>query len=156
MSTEENKAFIRRFYESIGKEDSIRRMREAENREAEAEKVIRAIFSKYYASDCIMHATEGDRSLEEDIKYSVPFFTAIPDLRATVEDMVAEGDKVVTRWTMHGTHERPILGIPATGKQATVKGVTIKRIASGKVVEEWALIDMLGLMQQLGVAPPMG
>ena len=148
MSTEENKVIIRRFYESIGNEDWVRRIREAENREAEAEKVIRTIFSEYYAPDCIMHATEGERSLEEDIQYSVPFFTAFPDLKATVEDMVAEGDKVVTRWVMHGTYEVPIRDIPATGKRVTVQGVTIKRIASGKVVEEWALIDMFGLMQQ--------
>ena len=153
MSTGENKAFIRRFYESIGREDSVRRIRDAENREAEAEKVIRTIFSEYYAPDCLMHATEGERSLEEDIQYSVIFFTAFPDLRATVEDMVAEGDKVVTRWTMHGTHEGTLRDISATGKQVTVKGVTIKRIANGKVVEEWSLIDMLGLMQQLGVIP---
>lgn len=103
-----------------------------------------------------MHATEGDRSLEEDIQFAVPFFTAFPDLRAIVEDMVTEGDMVVTRWVMHGTHEGPIHDIPATGKRVTIKGVTIKRITSGKVVEEWSLIDMLGLMQQVGIVPPIG
>ena len=73
MSTEENRAIIRRFYESIGQEASARQIREAENREAEAEKVIRAIFTEYYVPGCIMHATEGERSLEEEILYSVPF-----------------------------------------------------------------------------------
>jgi len=63
---------------------------------------------------------------------------------------------VVTRWVMNGTHEGSIRDIPATGKRVTVKGITIRRIASGKAVVEWPLIDMLGLMQQLGVAPPMG
>ena len=153
MSTDENKALVRRFYESFGKEDSVRRIREAENHEMEAEKVLRTIFTEAYAPDCIMHATEGDRSLEEDIKWTVIYQAAFPDLRVTVEDMVAEGDKVVTRWTMHGTHEGALRGIPATGKQGSVKGITIKRIAGGRVVEEWPLIDMLGMMQQLGVVP---
>ena len=156
MSTEENKALVRRFYESFGKEDSVRRIRESENREAETEKVLRTIFTEYYAPDCIMHATEGDRSFNEDIKWTVIYLSAFPDLKATVEDMVAEGDKVVTRWVLNGTHEGSIRGIPATQKRVTVKGITIKRIASGKIVEEWPLIDMLGMMQQLGVAPPMG
>ena len=156
MSTEENKALVRRFYESFGKEDSVRQIRESENREAEAEKVLRTIFTEYYAPDCIMHAIEGDRSVEEDIKWTAIYISAFPDLKATVEDMVAEGDKVVTRWVLNGTHEGSIRGIPATQKRVTVKGITIKRIASGKIVEEWPLIDMLGMMQQLGVAPPMG
>jgi deoxycytidylate deaminase len=97
MSIEENKAIIRRFYESFGKEDSVRRIRKAENRETEAEKVIRTIFAETYALDCIMHASEGDRSVEEDIQDAVMYFTAFPDLRATVEDQIAEADKVVTR-----------------------------------------------------------
>ncbi len=154
MSIEENKAFVRHFYESFGKEDHVRQIREAENHEAEAEKVVRAIFSEAYAPDCFMHATEGDRSLEDDIKDTALYFAAFPDIKATVEDMIAEGDKVVARWTMRGTHEGTVRDIPATGRQVTVKGVTIKRVASGKVVEEWALIDMLGLMQQIGAIPP--
>ena len=143
MSTEENKAIIRRYYDSFGKENYVRQIREAE-------KVVRTIFAEAYAPGCFMHATEGDRSLEEDIKEAASYFAAFPDLRATVEDMIAEGDKVVTRWTMRGTHEGMVRDIPATGKQVTVKGVTIKRMANGKVVEEWSLIDMLGLLQQVG------
>ena len=153
MSTEENKALVRRFYKSFGKEDSVRRIRESENREAETEKVLRTIFTEYYAPDCIMHATEGDRSFNEDIKWTVIYLSAFPDLKVTVEDMIAEGDKVVTRWVMNGTHEGSIRDIPATEKRVTVKGITIKRIASGKVVEEWPLIDMLGLMQQIVAIP---
>ena len=155
MSTEENKAFVRRFYESWGKEESVRRIRAAENREAETEKVLREIFTQYYAPDCKMHATEGDRSFEEDLKETVGYLVVCPDLKFTVEDMIAEGDKVVARWTIRGTHEGTFLGVPPTGKQVTGKGVTIKRIAGGKVVEEWALIDLLGLMQQIGAIPPM-
>jgi len=154
MSIEENKAIVRRFYESIGGEGWTRRIREATNREAETEKLLSGYFSEYYAPNCFMHATEGDRSLEEDIKETAPYFTAFPDLKATVEDLIAEGDKVVARWTMRGTHENTVRDIPATGKKVTVNGVTIKRMTDGKVVEEWALINMLSLYQQVGVAPP--
>ena len=154
MSVEENKVIVRRFYESIGGEGWVRRIRGAGNREAETEKLLSAFFSEYYAPDCFMHATEGDRSLEEDIRETAPYFTAFLDLKAIVEDIIAEGDKVVARWTMRGTHENTVRDIPATGKKVTVNGVTIKRMANGKVVEEWALINMLGLYQQIGAVPP--
>ena len=153
MSVEENKAIIRRFYESVGDERWVRRIREAGNREAETEKLLRTFFSEYYAPNCFMHATEGDRSLEEDIRETAPYFTAFPDLKATVEDIIAEGDKVVARWTIRGNDENGIRDIPATGKKVTVNGVTIKRMAHGKVVEEWALINMLGMLQQIGAIP---
>jgi steroid delta-isomerase-like uncharacterized protein len=154
MSVEENKAIIRRFYESIGDERWIRRIREAENREAETEKLLSTFFSEYYAPNCFMHATDGDKSLEEDIRETAQYFVAFPDLKADVEDIIAEGDKVVARWTMRGTHENAIRDIPATGKKVTVNGVTIKRMANGKVVEEWALINMLNLLQQIEAIPP--
>ena len=154
MSIEENKTIVRRFYESIGGERWTHRIRKATNREAETEKLLSAYFHEYYAPDCSMHATESDRSLEEDIKETAPYFTAFPDLKATVEDLIAEGDKVVARWTMRGTHENTVRDIPATGKKVTVNGVTIKRMTDGKVVEEWALINMLSLYQQVGVVLP--
>ena len=154
MSVEENKAIVRRFYESIGGEQWCCRIREAENREAETEQLLSTFFAEYYAPNCFMHATEGDRSLKEDIRETAPYFTAFPDLKATVEDIIAEGDKVIARWTMNGTHENTVRDIPATGKKVTVNGVTIKRMVNGKVVEEWALINMLGLYQQIGAIPP--
>lgn len=154
MSVEENKAIVRRFYESIGHENQARQIREAGNPIAGAEKVVRAIFTQAYTPDCLMHATEGDRSLEEDIKDTALYFAAFPDIKATVEDVIAEGDKVVARWTMRGTHENAVKDIPATGKKVTVNGITIKHMANGKVVEEWALINMLSLFQQIGATPP--
>ena len=153
MSIEENKAIIRRYYESFGKEDSIRQIRESEDWVAEAEKVIKVVFTEYYAPDCVMHSTEGDRSFEEELKETVLYFAACPDFKFTPEDIIAEGDKVVTRWTAYGTHEAPIRDIPATGKRVKVNGVTIKRLADGKVVEEWSLFDMFGVMQQLRAIP---
>ena len=81
---------------------------------------------------------------------------AFPDWRYTIEDMVTEGDKVAIRWRAQGTHRGPFLGIPPTGKQVTVPGINIERIAEGKIVEWWHNFDMLGWLQQLGVVPPPG
>ncbi len=77
--------------------------------------------------------------------------TGFPDLHNTIEDMVAEGDKVVTRYTMHGTHKGNFMGTPATGKEVTVTGITISRIKDGKIVEEWEEDDILGLASKIGV-----
>lgn len=76
-----------------------------------------------------------------------------PDFRYTVEDMIAEGDRVVGRATASGTHEGDFLGIPATGKHATWSEIHIGRLVDGRFVEHWAIVDQLGLMQQLGAIP---
>ena len=82
----------------------------------------------------------------------------VPDLTVTVEDQIAEGDKVATRWTARGTHDGQLMGIDPTGRTATVTGITIQRFdAHGQIVEGWTSWDMLGMLQQLGVAPqPVG
>lgn len=81
---------------------------------------------------------------------------AFPDLRYTVEDQIAEGDQVVTRWTARGTHQGAFAGIPATGRSGTISGVTTDRIVDGQSVECWTSLDELGLLQQLGVVPRPG
>jgi steroid delta-isomerase-like uncharacterized protein len=78
---------------------------------------------------------------------------AFPDFQVTVEDQVAEGDKVVTRWTARGTHLGEFQGIPPTGRRGAITGITIDRIANGKVVECWTNADDLGLLRLLGVVP---
>ena len=83
----------------------------------------------------------------------VPFLTAFPDWHGTVDDIVAEGDTVVNRWTGHGTHLVELMGIPATGKPVTLTGITIFRVAGNKIVEEWTEMNQMSLMQQLGVIP---
>ena len=82
--------------------------------------------------------------------------SAFPDLRMTVEDVVAEGDKVVQRRLYEGTHKGELFGIPASGKSVSVSQITVSRVADGKFVEEWAETDFLGMLQQLGVVPAMG
>lgn len=80
---------------------------------------------------------------------------AFPDLRLTIEQQVAEGELVTTRWSARGTHQGDLMGMSATGKQATVTGITIDRIVDGRFVESWTNWDTLGLMQQLGVVPAL-
>ena len=77
--------------------------------------------------------------------------TAFPDLNTTVDDLIAEGDRAVARWTCTGTHEADFLGVPATGVKSTVTGTSIYRFSEGQIAEEWKVWDALGLMQQLGV-----
>ena len=79
---------------------------------------------------------------------------AFPDARFTIEDMIAEGDKLADRYTISGSHQQPFLGIPATGRRIQLAGITIVRIAAGKITQRWAVTDQLGLLQQLGALPP--
>ena len=81
------------------------------------------------------------------------FWGAFSDSHYTIEDQVGEGDKVATRMTWRATHTGDFQGLPPTGKQIAVSGITITRIKDGKIVEHWPSIDQLGMMQQLGVIP---
>ena len=78
---------------------------------------------------------------------------AFPDLHVTVEDLIAEGDKIVGRVTLTGTHQGELLGIPATGKKVAFSEIHIVRISNGKAVEHWEIADIMSMMQQLGVIP---
>jgi steroid delta-isomerase-like uncharacterized protein len=76
---------------------------------------------------------------------------AFPDLRFTIEEQIAEGDRVATRWTARGTQRGELMGIPPTGRSVTVSGITIDRISEGRITESIGSWDAMGLMQQLGV-----
>ena len=89
-------------------------------------------------------------------QYLTQTYAGLPDIQTTVEDLIAEGDQVVARWSYRATHQGELFGNPATGKQVQVSGITIYRIANGKVVEERGVSDALGMMQQLGVVPSPG
>ncbi|MCL4302987.1 MAG: ester cyclase [Anaerolineae bacterium] len=93
----------------------------------------------------------------EGYKQLVGMYRGIyPDLQMSVDDLIGEGDKVVCRWTARGTNTGPLMGMPATGKQATVTGISILTIINGKVTEQRANWDTLGMLQQLGVVPTPG
>jgi predicted ester cyclase len=97
-----------------------------------------------------LHGPSGFRQI-----YST-YVTAFPDLHFTIEDIVAEGDKVVTCYTARGTHQGDLRSIAPTGKHVTVMGIVIDRFAGGKVVESRAVWDTLSFMQQLGVVSTSG
>ena len=139
MSTEDNKALVRRFFEEVLNQRNM------------------ALIDETVSLAYIEHTPSGPVYGLEGFKQFVNmYFSAFPDVHYTIEDMVAEGDKVVTRWTGRGTHQGPLMGIPPTGKQATVTGIAIDRFEGGKFVESWLEFDALGMMQQLGVIPAPG
>ena len=105
-------------------------------------------------SDCVYHMPlVGELRGEAVLQFLDYLFAAFPDAQRAVEEQVADDRTVVTRWTATGTHQGEFMGIPPTGKRVTITGISIHRIASGKIVEEWQQWDSLGVMQQLGVVP---
>jgi steroid delta-isomerase-like uncharacterized protein len=92
-----------------------------------------------------------------DMKQVIEMYrSATTNMHGGIEDLVAEGDKVVCRWSGDATHKGDLLGVAATGKAITVTGIAIYRIVQGKIQEEWDYTDLFGLMQQLGVGPVQG
>ncbi len=131
MSTETNEDLVRRFMGDLLNPDAP---------------------DQFAASDMIDHSGQG--SGREGVKQALGLFaSAFPDWHTTIEDLIAEGDKVVMRGVASGTHRGVFMGIPPTGRRVTVSGVHICRIKDGKIVEHWAEADYLGMMQQLGVIP---
>ena len=113
------------------------------------------VLDEVYASDLVWHEPDQDvRGSEEAKRFVDTYKTAFPDLHATVEDVIAEGDRVVTRWTIRGTHQGEVEEFgPPTGRRVEIEGITLHRIEDGKIAEEWDRYDNLGVMQQLGLAP---
>ena len=103
---------------------------------------------------CIDHDSSNAIGGPEGVRQEVSLYRkAFPDLVFAIEDIIAEGDKVATRITASGTHERDLPGIPATGKRVTIGGMVLTRYQNGKAVEAWVKFDFLGLYRQLGVLP---
>ncbi len=107
---------------------------------------------RYVGHDPALPDTEGPEGIKQFIK---DFKSAYPDGSVTIDQQLAEGDLVSSRWTGRGTHKGELMGVAPTGKQVTVTGITISRLRGGKVVEEWTNWDTLGMLQQLGAVPAM-
>ena len=136
MSADDNKALIRRYFEAI---DGAWASANAD------------VLDEFVAPDFLTHNPfPGMAPGIEGAKRLFMMFVAAAPGRHVVEDLIAEGDKVVGRITAYGTHEGELLGIPRTGKPMRMTGMTIWRIANGKIVEHWSEMDTLGLLLQLG------
>ena len=134
--SEQNKKLVRRITDEILNQGNL------------------AVVDERFAGDYVGHTfteIQGPEGVKK--QFVSPLRSAFPDLHYIVEDQLAEGDKVATRWTCQGTHEGTFQGVPPTGKEVTFVGMTIFRVANGKIVEGWTNADMLGLMQQLGAVP---
>ena len=139
--SEEKKAVVRRYNELV----------EQYWRTGDAD-----AFDEVVASDFVHHAPGLPPDLK-GMKQALPMFrAAFPDMRLTVEDMIAEGDKVVDRVTVRGTHEGELMGVPPSGNRVEFMETHISRIADGKIVERWGEWDALGMMQQIGAVPAPG
>ena len=139
MSTEANKAIVRRIFEEAFGKGNL------------------AVLDEIIAPDQVNGgpgALPGMPPGPEGNKMLIMAYrNAFPDIHFTIDEQVAEGNTVVTRWTAHGTHNGELAGLPATGKPATVVGMGVDRVENGKIVESWGLFDQFGMLQQLGVIP---
>lgn len=139
MSVEENKAIFRRFIEEVWNKGNL------------------AVADELFAPNAFSPSAPNLPPGPEGVKIIATLFrSAFLDFHMTIDDLIAEEDKVVARFTQGGTHKREFMGIAPTGKQVEFTEIGILRIASGKVVESWYETNMLGLMQQLGAIPQSG
>ena len=113
------------------------------------------LIEEFYSPDFVWHEPDQDiRGYEQAKQFVSSFFEAFPDISITIDDVIAEGDQAVSRYTIRGTHlgETEEFG-PPTGRQFELQGITIHRFENGKIVEEWEGYDNLSVLQQLGLAP---
>lgn len=141
MSAEENKAIVRRVFEEVFNKRNL------------------AVADELLTPDSLNHddphgvGPVGPESLKQVVQM---LSAAFPDLHMTIEDVIAEGDKVFIRTTSSGTHQGAFMGIPPTGKRFTQQQMHLVRVVDGQVTEHWDVRDDLGMMQQLGVIPARG
>ncbi len=140
MSAEENMALVRRYVEEVVNQRNL------------------DLLDEILAPDFVEYGGDPDEAsgVENLKQFFVMLRSGFPDFQGTIEDLFAEGDKVVLRFAFRGTHQGEFMGIPPTGKQVTMAGIDIFRITDGKILELWGQEDMLGMMQQLGAVPEPG
>jgi steroid delta-isomerase-like uncharacterized protein len=137
MSAEENKALVHRFVEEFWNQGNT------------------AIVDELMAGDAQIRMPTGETFDLDELKgFNRGWRESFPDWHSTFEELIAEGDRVAERWTGRGTHLGELMGIPPTGKRVEAPGSVFYRIAGGKIVEFRGQLDMMGLMQQLGVLSP--
>ena len=112
------------------------------------------VYNQLHSRDFVAHAGTRSATLAEDLQSAQGWRQAFPDGHYTIDQVIAEGDMVMVRWTGRGTNTGEGNSLPATGKRIEVTGITVFHIVGGKIVEEWNEYDMLGLLRQLGLLPP--
>jgi steroid delta-isomerase-like uncharacterized protein len=141
-SLDNNKALVRRFYTEAWNQQNL------------------DILEETHAPDWVHYDPSNPADLRSGPQGNRERLTeviaAFPDIHYTLEDLIAEGDRVVVRFTVRGTQQGAFGPIPATGRTVTMQGIIIHRIRDGKIAEDWVVRDTLGLMQQLGVIPAPG
>ena len=135
MTPEQNKALVRRYVEATWNQHDT------------------SVIDELIVADFRQHAAGVPQGREGVKGFFAMLHGAFPDAQNTIEDMVAEGDKVMWRSTIRATHRGAFRGIPPTGKSVTLATVNIVRLVDGQIVENWGEQDNLGLLQQLGVMP---
>ncbi len=136
MSSQENKALVRRFVEEVQCQHNL------------------AALDELCSPDFVDHSgTTNLPGVEGTRRFFTMMFAAFPDMHFTIRQQIAEGDKVLTYKTFHGTHLGTFMGIPATGRAVTIDVMDILTVTDGKITEHWTVSDMLGMLQQLGVVP---
>lgn len=131
-AVEQNKSMIQAYVDAMNRGDA-------------------SYLDEYFAPNYVYHGPQGDLDLEGFKQFHRMVLSAFPGVTMTIEDMIAAGDEVVTRWKMHGVQKGEFQGIAPTGKEVTVRGIIISRFQNGKAVEEWEEANQLGMLQQLGV-----
>ena len=139
MSVEDNKALVRRWFEELFNEAKL---------DLADEIVTPDHVSHDPSTPEHLPGPEGERQLVTLVR------GAFPDGRITIEDLVAEGDRVAVRWTFRGTHRGDFMGIAPTGKEVEMGAMDLFRVAGGKIAETWSNVDMMTMMRQLGAIPP--
>jgi len=137
QTTEQNKALARRWFEDLFTRGDL----------DAADEILSAAFVDHLPR-------EEERGLKELKHYITMYRTAFPDIHDNVEEIVAEGDKVVVRWRSHGIHQGEFMGVAPTGRDVTFTGMRLFRIAENKIAESWVNIDERGLQEQLGIVNP--
>jgi steroid delta-isomerase-like uncharacterized protein len=141
MSTEDNKALVRQLVEQVFGQGNI----------SQVDELVAPDFLEREALPAgIPGGREGLKQLTATLR------SAFPDFKARIDDILADGDKVVVRQTWTGTHKGEFMGIPPTGRNISVEVIDIIRLADGKFVEHWGVMDAMAMMQQLGAVPPPG